>query len=49
MGASPEDTDEDAWGVTVIGNDVTIGEKSIVPANVQVAENVKEGTTYESK
>ena len=49
VGASPEDTDEDAWGVTVIGNDVTIGEKSIVPANVQVAENVKEGTTYESK
>lgn len=49
VGASPDDCKDGDWGVTVIGSNVTVGKNSIIPANVQVAENVEEGTTYESK
>ncbi len=49
VGAAPDDCKDDDWGVTVIGSNVTVGKNAIVPANVQVAENVEEGTTYESK
>lgn len=49
VGAGPESTDPDKWGVAVIGEGITIGKDAIVPANVQVNENVEEGTNYESK
>lgn len=49
VGVSPDDCKDSDWGVTVIGSGVTIGKNAIVPANVQVAENVEEGTTYETK
>ena len=48
VGAGPADVDPDKWGVAVIGEKVTIGADAVVPANVMVAENVEEGTTYES-
>lgn len=49
VGASPDDCKDSDWGVTVVGSNVTVGKNAIVPANVQVAENVEEGTTYETK
>ena len=49
VGAGPDTTDPDKWGVAVIGEGITIGKNAIIPANVMVNENVEEGTNYESK
>ncbi len=49
VGAGPDVTDPDNWGVAVIGENVEVGAGAVVPANVMVNENVEEGTTYESK
>ena len=49
VGAGPDVTDPDNWGVAVIGENVEVGDGAVVPANVMVNENVEEGTTYESK
>ena len=49
VGAGPDVTDPDDWGVAVIGENITIGKGAVVPANVMVNETVEEGTTYESK
>lgn len=49
VGAGPDVTDPDEWGVAVIGEKVVVGKDATVPANVMVNENVEEGTNYESK
>ncbi|MBP5273129.1 MAG: glucose-1-phosphate adenylyltransferase [Clostridia bacterium] len=49
VGAGPDETDPDSWGVAVIGENITIGKGATIPANVMVNENVEEGTNYESK
>ena len=49
VGAGPDITDPDKWGVAVIGEKITIGKGAVIPANVMVNENVEEGTNYESK
>lgn len=49
VGAGPDTTDPDNWGVAVIGEGITVGKGAVVPANVMVNETVEEGTTYESK
>ena len=49
VGSTPAETEADAWGVAVVGAGIEIGKDATVPANVMVAENVKEGETYESK
>lgn len=49
VGAGPDQTDPDSWGVAVIGENITIGKGAVIPANVMVNENVEEGTNYESK
>lgn len=49
VGAGPDQTDPDNWGVAVIGENITIGKGAVIPANVMVNENVEEGTNYESK
>ncbi|MBO7682436.1 MAG: glucose-1-phosphate adenylyltransferase [Clostridia bacterium] len=49
VGAGPDETDPDSWGVAVIGENLTIGKGETLPANVMVNENVEEGTNYESK
>ncbi len=49
VGAGPDVTDPDDWGVAVIGENVEVGNGAVVPANVMVNENVEEGKTYESK
>lgn len=50
VGSDPsEAVDADKWGVAVIGPGLTVGKGAIVPANVMVAENIKEGVRYESK
>ena len=49
VGAGPDETDPDSWGVAVIGENITIGKGATIPANVMVNETVEEGTNYESK
>ena len=50
VGEDPQKTEnKEGWGVTVVGADVKVGKSAVVTANKMVAENVKEGETYESK
>lgn len=46
IGAAPENTPEN-WDITVVGEGIEVGNDASVPAGLMVAEDVKEGQTYE--
>ncbi len=40
IGSRPEDTDSTQWGITVIGEDVVIGENITIPAKSMIKESI---------
>ncbi len=43
VGKSPEDSEVGNWGITVIGDNITIGKNSVIGAKLMIEENIKEG------
>ncbi|MBR7070665.1 MAG: glucose-1-phosphate adenylyltransferase [Clostridia bacterium] len=43
IGADPAVVGADGWGITVIGNDLTVGKNAKVSANKMITDSVKEG------
>ena len=43
VGGSPEESEIDSWGITVIGDNITIGKGAIIGAKQMIEEDIKEG------
>ncbi len=43
IGKSPEDSEIDNWGITVIGDNITVGKNAVIGAKLMIEENIKEG------
>ncbi len=43
IGTEPAQTDTSEWGITVIGDNLTVGKKAVVGAKKMITENVGEG------
>lgn len=43
IGADPEVFGTDGWGITVVGDNLTVGKNAVVSANKMITENVREG------
>ena len=42
IGQRPEDaTDKDAWGVAVVGNNITVGPGAVVPPKAMIDKDVE--------
>ena len=43
VGGDPQVVGNENWGITVIGDNLTVGKNADVSANKMITENVKEG------
>ena len=45
IGTDPAEMGTEGWGITVIGDHLTVGKNAVVGAKKMITENVKEGET----